>query len=195
MPISREPITVPACKSVSPRAISDPAKDTNCPGETARRTSIASSPKGCVCSTIATASAPRGIGPPVAIGVAVLGKTGWVSAVPHAITSPVQRRARGRKLGGRSEIARSHCKSIDARTIERRHVDWRNNVPRQRTAERFRKLPLLDGRLPWEQCGLEALNSFLTRQDCEELILIDAVSALRQRMSLVMSAPRSYLSI
>jgi hypothetical protein len=40
-----------------------------------------------VCSTITTASAPRGTGPPVAIGVAVPDNTGRVGAVPQAITS------------------------------------------------------------------------------------------------------------
>src|SRR5712691_4158985 len=87
MPISREPIMVPARNSASPRAMSDPAYDTNCPGEGARRISIARSPAGWVCSTMTMASAPRGSGPPVAIDVAVPDSTGRVGAVPQAIAS------------------------------------------------------------------------------------------------------------
>ena len=40
-----------------------------------------------MCSTITTASAPRGTGPPVAIDVAVPDNTGRVGAMPQAITS------------------------------------------------------------------------------------------------------------
>ena len=87
MPISREPITVPARNSASPRAMSEPAQDTNCPGEAARRISIARGPAGWVCSTMTTASAPRGTGPPVAIEVAVPDSTGRIGAVPQAMTS------------------------------------------------------------------------------------------------------------
>ena len=41
MPISRDVSRVPLRRSVSPRAMSVPAKPMNCPGAAARRTSIA----------------------------------------------------------------------------------------------------------------------------------------------------------
>ena len=88
MPISREPRTVPIRMSISSRAMSEPAKETNCPGAGARRNQIAPSPStGSVCSIMTTASAPRGIGPPVAIGVAVPFSTRSLGATPQAMTS------------------------------------------------------------------------------------------------------------
>ena len=62
----------------------------NWPGAAARRTSIAglcASSSRSVCSIITTASAPRGITPPVASAVAVPGRTSICGACPQAITS------------------------------------------------------------------------------------------------------------
>ena len=60
----------------------------NCPGETARRSSIAGTLSiSSVCSIITTASAPRGTTPPVAMVVAVPGATSSFGAWPQAITS------------------------------------------------------------------------------------------------------------
>ena len=62
----------------------------NCPLAAARRTSIAgaaSSSISSVCSIITTASAPRGMTPPVAIAVAVPGSTSIAGATPQAMTS------------------------------------------------------------------------------------------------------------
>src|SRR5947199_132427 len=56
------------------------------PGFAARRISILPA-EGWVCSIMATASAPRGTGPPVAIGVAVPGNTGSNGATPQAMIS------------------------------------------------------------------------------------------------------------
>ena len=77
MPISREPMRIPRRSKVSPRAMSEPAKDTNCPGPTVRRNSIAGAgpSSNSVCSIMMTASAPRGSTPPVAMAVAVPGAT------------------------------------------------------------------------------------------------------------------------
>ena len=76
MPISRDVSTWPARNTVSPRARSLPAKAMNCPDAAARRTSmtvVLPRSRVSVCSTMTTASAPRGTMPPVAINVAVPG--------------------------------------------------------------------------------------------------------------------------
>ena len=98
MPISREPITVPRRSRVSPPAMSEPAKPTNWPGAAARRTAMrgsGASSSGSVCSTMTTASAPRGIGAPVATAVAVPGATTPVGATPQATISSFSRRETG----------------------------------------------------------------------------------------------------
>ena len=62
----------------------------NCPLAAARRRSIAGAVScsiNSVCSIITTASAPRGMTPPVAIAVAVPGFTSSAGATPQAITS------------------------------------------------------------------------------------------------------------
>ena len=65
----------------------------NCPGAAARRTSTAASAPSTssVCSTITTASAPRGTTPPVAMVVAVAGSTPEVGAWPQTTTSGLRR--------------------------------------------------------------------------------------------------------
>ena len=95
MPISRAPMMAPARTSVSPRAMSDPAWEMNCPGRAARRISMASDPRGCVCSIMITASAPRGSGPPVAMDVAVPRVTRIWGVTPQAISSPLSARRTG----------------------------------------------------------------------------------------------------
>ena len=86
------------------------------------------------------ASAPRGTGPPVAIGVAVPDSTGRVGAMPQAITSSLRISAHRRALAGGGKIGGTHGKAVDIGAIERRHVDRRGDVFRQRTAERVGEL-------------------------------------------------------
>src|SRR5262245_3273086 len=88
-PISRAPTRVPRRSNVSPRAISEPAYETNCPGVATRRSSIRGWPSSIssVCSIITTASAPRGMTPPVAIAVHVPGTTVNAGTWPQAMTS------------------------------------------------------------------------------------------------------------
>ena len=62
------------------------------------------------------ASAPRGTGPPVAIGVAVPDSTGRVGAVPQAITSPLSRRRTG---VASPAAARSAERTAKPSTLER----------------------------------------------------------------------------
>ena len=98
MAISREVRSWPARTAVSPRARSDPAKAMNLPGAAGRRTSTSvrpSSRRTSVCSTIATASAPRGSMPPVAISVAVPSSTAKRGSTPGVRTSALRRRAFG----------------------------------------------------------------------------------------------------
>src|SRR5437660_1296418 len=74
-PVSRADRRVPFLRTSSPRAMSVPAKVTPAPGATGRRTRISASSRSpswaiVVCSTMTTASAPRGSMLPVAIKVA-----------------------------------------------------------------------------------------------------------------------------
>ena len=90
----------------------------NCPGAAARRSSIegASVSINSVCSIITTASAPRGITPPVAIVVAVPGATSSAGASPQAITSALRR-----KIFGLASLALtvSAARSAKPSTLER----------------------------------------------------------------------------
>src|SRR6185312_4846046 len=128
------------------------------PGEAARRTSIARAPAGCVCSTMTMASAPRGSGPPVAIGVAVPDSTGRAGATPQAITSSLSlKRTGAASLAG----ARSDARTAKPSTLERSN----GGTP-------------LAGQLARKQRGLEARQRLLAREDGQELLLIDALGAL-----------------
>src|SRR5215475_5454986 len=126
----------------------------NCPGDTARRTSMARLPEGWVCSTITMASAPRGSGPPVAIDVAVPDSTGRAGATPQAITSSFSLR----RTGATSLAAERSA---------------------ERTAQRVRELAQLALQLAWKQRGLETGQRILARQDRQELVLIEAFGFLR----------------
>ena len=129
-------------------------------------------PAGWVCSTITTASAPRGSGPPVAIDVAVPDSTGRVGAVPQAMTLVVQLDADRGCLAGGCEIGRAHRKAVDIGAIKWRHVDRRHDILRQRAAERIRELTLLARNGARKQRRLKPRQRILTRQDGQELVLI-----------------------
>ena len=172
MPISRDEIAAPRRSSVSPRAMSEPAYETNCPGATARRRSIAGAAASIssVCSIIATASAPRGIMPPVAIAVAVPGATVSFGAWPQASTSALSVRRRGAARWRRSyprRAARSHPRCA----VERRHVDRRRHVVRRararahRRAQQFRRQPRKI------EMRLKPRLGVFGRHDFEELLL------------------------
>ena len=74
--------------------MSEPAKEIMPPGATGRRTSSAPASTS-VSSTITTASAPRGITPPVAIVTASPGCRSSVGATPQASSSRRSVRRRG----------------------------------------------------------------------------------------------------
>ena len=99
-------------------------------------------PAGWVCSTMTTASAPRGSGPPVAIGVAVPAATCSAGAVPQCNSLAIQPEANRCAFAGRREIRRAHRKAVDIGTVERRHVDRRSDVFGERRTERIGKLAL-----------------------------------------------------
>ncbi len=126
MPISREVSTWPARSTVSPRARSLPAKAMNWPETAGRRTAIAGTPPSppsptpstvSVCSTMTTASAPRGAMPPVAIRVAVPGLTVRRGAVPGVRISGFSTRIAGdRSLAPMVSSARTAKPSTPARS-------------------------------------------------------------------------------
>ena len=93
-PVSREVRIVPPRRTSSPRLMSVPAKLTPEPGVTGRETS--NRPLSTrACSTITTASAPRGSHAPVAIGVAEPGPTAYRGSIPVATSSSLKRNAFG----------------------------------------------------------------------------------------------------
>ena len=95
MPISRAVRTLPRRSTVSPRAMSLPAKAIELPGDRRpqRPGCVPVASSSSVCSTISTASAPRGSMPPVAITVAVPGATGRPGSMPGVRTSGLSCRA------------------------------------------------------------------------------------------------------
>ena len=132
MPISRDEICAPRRSSVSPRAISEPAYEMNCPGAAARRRSIAGAAASIssVCSIITTASAPRGTTPPVAIAVAVPGVTVSLGAWPQASTSALSVSRRGAASVAPDRVGGAQREAVDVGAVERRHVDRRRHVVR-----------------------------------------------------------------
>src|SRR5712672_252490 len=152
----------------------------NCPGEAARRISIARGPAGWVCSTMTIASAPRGTGPPVAIEVAVPDSTGRIGAVPQAMTSSLSMTRTGGPVPRGGKIGGAHRKAVDIGAVERRHVDRRHDILRQRAAERIGKRPLLGWDRARKQRSFETPKRILARQNGQELVLIQAVTAFRR---------------
>ena len=153
----------------------------NCPGEAARRISIARAPEGWVCSTMTTASAPRGSGPPVAMEVAVPDMTGRDGAVPQAITSSLSLTRTGvaspaparsaERTAKPSTLERSNGgTSIGATTSCARVQPSASESSRDSDATGARK-----------QRRLEPLQRLLARQDGQELVLIHRVTVFRQR--------------
>ena len=146
MPISRELSTAPARSTVSPRAMSPPAAASAAPGVAGRRSSSHRTPSPSaaptsVCSTMTTASAPRGSIPPVAITVAVPGATvsagtmpgvtssglirsrhGWasdasaVSAARRANPSTLARSKPGTSTAATTSLARTRCSASPSGT-------------------------------------------------------------------------------
>ena len=101
----------------------------NCPGDTARRSSMAGTLSiSSVCSIITTASAPRGTTPPVAMVVAVPGLTSTFGAWPQAITSALSASCFGAPSRGAGGVGGAQREAVDVGAVERRHVDRRGQV-------------------------------------------------------------------
>ena len=104
------------------------------PLATARRSSIAgaaSSSISSVCSIITTASAPRGMTPPVAIAVAVPGRTSTAGCTPQAMTSALSAKPFRRAVAGAGGVGGAHRKTVDIGAVERRRIDRRDDVGRE----------------------------------------------------------------
>ena len=127
-PTRRRYRTRPACRSRASRAACPRAaasrrgrcrsRHRTRTGRARRRggSAMAPAPSGWVCSTMTMASAPRGTGPPVAIGVAVPGITGSSGATPQAITSSLS----ATRTGALSPAAaRSAARTAKPSTLER----------------------------------------------------------------------------
>ena len=92
-------------------------------------------PDASACSTMTTASAPRGIMPPVAIGAASPGRivVGHDAGVNLLVREPHGAR---RFLGRAKGVFGDHGEAVDVGAIERRNVDRRHDVGRQHAAQR-----------------------------------------------------------
>src|ERR1043166_1301414 len=140
-PVSREVSTSRARSTVSPCATSGPAKLMLRPGVSAFVTTSAS-PSIEVCSTIRTASAPRGMTPPVGIAIALPGPTVALGTAPIATRapSPGQPQLPGREPAGAEGVARPDCEPVDVRAIEAGYVGRADDVlgedPPERLVER-----------------------------------------------------------
>ena len=125
-----------------------------------------------VCSIITTASAPRGITPPVAIVVAVPGATSSAGGWPQAITSRVETQPARRACRWRRRCRRRAARS-------RRH--WRGRTAARRSARRCRapargraraaSATRLGRQRRQIEMPREARARLLGRDDFEELLL------------------------
>jgi hypothetical protein len=125
-------------------------------------------PAGCVCSTITTASAPRGTGPPVAIDVAVPDKTGRVGAMPQAITSSFSITRTG---DASPAEARSAERTAKPSTLERSNGGTSIGATTsfgERAAERVRERAHFARDRARKQRGLETRQRILARQNRQE---------------------------
>ena len=145
----------------------------NCPGVTAaaqldRRDASISS----VCSIITTASAPRGITPPVAMVVAVPGFTSTLGAWPQAITSALSASCFGAPSLAPADVGGAQRKAVDIGAVERRHVDRRHHVMREHARQRrtaARRSPGSGDRS--SRRSEERASCLLGGNDFEELLL------------------------
>ena len=124
-----------------------------------------------VCSIITTASAPRGTTPPVAMVVAVPGRTSIFGAWPQAITSALSVICFGAASAAPAvSAARSAKPSTLARSNGGTSIGAADR-PRQHAAERSRERHAFGGQRREIEMALEALARLLGRHDFEELLL------------------------
>ena len=105
--------------------------------------------------------------------------TGRIGAVPQAMTSSFSMTGPAPPRW-RSEIGGAHRKAVDIGAVERRHVNRRHDILRQRAAEQVRERPLLARDGPRKQRRFETLKRVFAREDGQELVLIGAVGAFWQ---------------
>ena len=91
----------------------------------------------------------------------------------------VQHQANRRRFSGRGKIGGAHRKTVDIGAVERRHVDRRHDILRQRAAERVGEPPLFGGNGAREQRRLEARQRVFARQDGQELVLLGGFAVFR----------------
>ena len=92
----------------------------------------------------------------------------------------VQQQPHRRRLAGRRQIGGTHRKAIDIGTVERRHVDRRPHVFGQRQAKRVGQRPALARHGARKQRRFEPRQRIFTRQDGQELVLIDTIRSFRR---------------
>ena len=89
-----------------------------------------------VCSIITTASAPRGMTPPVAMAVAVPGSTSTAGCDAAGDHFGIEHEPPRRAVAGAGGIGGAHRKAVDVGAVERRRIDRRDHVGREHAAER-----------------------------------------------------------
>ncbi len=119
-----------------------------------------------------TASAPRGMMPPVAMAVAVAPPTSSIGAWPQAITSALSVSTFGRAVAGAERVERAHGEAVDIGAVERRRIGERDHVVRQHAAERVGKRARVRPASGVKvDAAAEARARLLGRYDFEELLL------------------------
>ena len=158
----------------------------NCPGAAARRSSMRGAPSSIssVCSIITTASAPRGITPPVAIVVAVPGVTSSAGASPQAITSALSRKIFGVGVAGADGIGRAQREAVDIGAVERRRIDRGHHVVRQHARERVGQRHGLGRKRREIEMLLEARARLVRRHHFEELLLARGGAHAREQFGI-----------
>ena len=137
-----------------------------------------------MCSTITTASAPRGSMPPVAIIVARPGDHRRRGAMPGASTSSFERHACAAPLPSRRSVsARLQREAVDVRAVEAGHVDSRDDVLGEHAIRALRASGTVSrpsgARLRWRS---EARRRLVARDDVRNCVCRrSALRALHRR--------------
>ena len=135
------------------------------------RPGLASSPTRSVCSTIATASAPRGMTPPVAMVVAEPGTTSMAGGMAADDHLRVEAQAYRRRVAGARRVGRAQRKAVHIGAVERRHVDRRRHIAGKHPGKRRRERDRLGRQRRQLDMARKARGGLLGRDHLEELLL------------------------
>ena len=130
-PVSREVSSSPRRSTISPRPMSVPGEGDVAPGRDRPAHRAAASPSASVCSTMTTASAPRGsMRPGGDRGGRCRARRSCAAATPGVSDLGVEAQPARLLLAGAEGVLGLHGEAIDVGAVEARHVDAARRRPR-----------------------------------------------------------------